>query len=176
MTKTEAIAWLEVMKEDAIFEQYDALKMAIEALQTAEINCVHCPRYYETEDDIGVHSHCGGHRRLIDADALMEYCSNQKTKTINNNDIARFPTADAVSREEYDKMKEIAKSWQDEFRNASEIANKLSADRPHGEWILECDSEGEGDNLYRCSKCGCKYGCQEYDKPNFCLDCGVDMR
>ena len=33
MKRTEAIAWLEVMKEDAIFEQYDALKMAIEALQ-----------------------------------------------------------------------------------------------------------------------------------------------
>ena len=30
--------------------------------------------------------------RLIDADALMEYCSNQKSKTISNNDIARFPT------------------------------------------------------------------------------------
>ena len=44
-----------------------------------------------------------------------------------------------------------------------------------GEWILECDSEGEGDNLYRCSECGCKYGCQEYDKPNFCLDCGANM-
>ena len=92
MKRTEAIAWLEVMKEDAIFEQNDALKMAIEALQTAEINCVHCPRYYETEDDIGVHSHCGSHDRLIDANALMEYCSNQKTKTISNNDIARFPT------------------------------------------------------------------------------------
>ncbi len=33
--------------------------------------------------------------RLIDAYALMEYCSNQKTKTISNNDIARFPTAQA---------------------------------------------------------------------------------
>ena len=72
MKKEEAIEWLEVMKEDAIFEQYDALKMAIEALQTAEINCVHCPRYYETEDDIGVHSHCGSHGRLIDADALLD--------------------------------------------------------------------------------------------------------
>ena len=34
--------------------------------------------------------------RLIDANALMEYCSNQKTKTISNNDIARFPTAQAA--------------------------------------------------------------------------------
>ena len=44
-----------------------------------------------------------------------------------------------------------------------------------GEWILECDSEGEGDNLYRCSECGCHYGCQEYDKPNFCPNCGKQM-
>ena len=32
--------------------------------------------------------------RLIDADALMGYCSNQKSKTISNNDIARFPSAE----------------------------------------------------------------------------------
>lgn len=31
--------------------------------------------------------------RLIDADVLMEYCNNQKGKTIDANDIARFPTA-----------------------------------------------------------------------------------
>lgn len=31
--------------------------------------------------------------RLIDADALMEYCNNVKGKTIAANDIARFPTA-----------------------------------------------------------------------------------
>lgn len=29
--------------------------------------------------------------RLIDANALMEYCNNQKDKTIDANDIARFP-------------------------------------------------------------------------------------
>lgn len=29
---------------------------------------------------------------LIDANALMEYCLNQKEKTIDCNDIARFPT------------------------------------------------------------------------------------
>lgn len=32
MKREEAIQWLEIMKEDAIFEQYDALSMAIEAL------------------------------------------------------------------------------------------------------------------------------------------------
>lgn len=31
--------------------------------------------------------------RLIDADALMNYCNNLKDKTIDANDIARFPTA-----------------------------------------------------------------------------------
>lgn len=31
--------------------------------------------------------------RLIDANALMEYCNNLKGKTIDANDIARFPTA-----------------------------------------------------------------------------------
>lgn len=41
-------------------EYVEALRMAIDALQTAEINCVHCPHYHETEDDTGVHSHCGG--------------------------------------------------------------------------------------------------------------------
>ena len=50
------------------------------------------------------------------------------------------------------------------------------ANRPSGEWILECDAEGEDDNLYRCSECGCNYSCQEYDIPNFCPNCGADMR
>ena len=50
-----------------------------------------------------------------------------------------------------------------------------SADRPQGEWILECDAEGEGDNLYRCSECGQGYGCQEYDLPNYCPNCGAKM-
>lgn len=37
MKRTEAIEWLEVMKENEIFEQYDALKMAIEALKEQEV-------------------------------------------------------------------------------------------------------------------------------------------
>lgn len=34
--------------------------------------------------------------RLIDADALIEYCNNQKVKTVSANDIARFPSVDAA--------------------------------------------------------------------------------
>jgi hypothetical protein len=44
-----------------------------------------------------------GHGRLIDADALMEYCRNNINKTVDCNDIARFPTiieADKESEEE----------------------------------------------------------------------------
>lgn len=159
MKRTEAIAWLEIMKEDAIFEQNDALKMAIEALQTAEINCVHCPRYYETEDDIGVHSHCGNHGRLIDADALALDAIRWRLCLCLDCSLCPFYRNGVCG-----------------VRRMINDAPTIQSDRPHGEWILECDSEGEGDNLYRCSKCGCKYGCQEYDKPNFCLDCGVDMR
>lgn len=34
--------------------------------------------------------------RLIDGEKLIEYCNNQKVKTIDANDIARFPTIDAA--------------------------------------------------------------------------------
>ena len=36
--------------------------------------------------------------RLIDADALMDYTYNQKSRTIDCNDIARFPTAYSVDK------------------------------------------------------------------------------
>lgn len=52
----------------------------------------------------------------------------------------------------------------------------ISGEPKQGEWILECDAEGEDDNLYRCSECGCNYGCQEYDIPNYCPDCGARMK
>ncbi len=34
--------------------------------------------------------------RLIDGEKLIEYCNNQKFKTIDANDIARFPAIDAI--------------------------------------------------------------------------------
>ena len=50
--------------------------------------------------------------RLIDADKLMEYCLNQRTKTIDCNDIERFPPVDAVSKA---KVMELIWSWVKEF-------------------------------------------------------------
>lgn len=46
----------------------------------------------------------------------------------------------------------------------------------NGKWILEYDGDNECDNLYKCSMCGFECGCEEYDKPNFCPNCGTDMR
>ena len=37
--------------------------------------------------------------RPIDADALMDYCNNQKDKTVDANDIARFPTTTTTTAE-----------------------------------------------------------------------------
>ena len=39
----------------------------------------------------------------IKLDAIMEYCQNQKDKTINCNDLARFPTADVIELSKIDK-------------------------------------------------------------------------
>ena len=45
--------------------------------------------------------------RLIDADVLMDYTYNQKSRTIDCNDIARFPTAYDVNKvfEEFGKIR-----------------------------------------------------------------------
>lgn len=41
-----------------------------------------------------------GHGRLIDADKLMEYAQNSKDKTVDCNDIARFPCVLGADRME----------------------------------------------------------------------------
>ena len=59
---------------------------------------------------------------------------------------------------------------------ALDMAIEALRDKPKGEWILEYDGDSECDNLYKCSICGVECGCEEYDKPNFCPNCGADMR
>ena len=46
--------------------------------------------------------------RLIDADALIDYCNNLNDKTIDANDIARFPTAVGWIRVK-DKLPKVGK-------------------------------------------------------------------
>jgi len=49
--------------------------------------------------------------RLINAWDLMEYCNNQKSKTIDNNDIARFPTADQWHEQSKDDIYDCINDW-----------------------------------------------------------------
>lgn len=84
--------------------------------------------------------------------------------------------SDLINREDaIEAWDKLSKRGRTEFDQVLMTLPSAKAEPKTGEWILVCDSEGEGDNLYRCSECGCEYGCQEYDKPNFCLDCGAKM-
>ena len=65
MKRAEAIAWLEIMKEDAIFEQHDALRMAIKALQ-GDMYCPNCGVRLVQENEYLEPTHT--HGRLIDAE------------------------------------------------------------------------------------------------------------
>jgi len=82
MTREEAIKILKAIRvyecypKSASEETKEAIDMAIEALSA--------------EAAIGDYPN-----DLISRSALMEYCSNQKSKSIDNNDIARFPSAEA---------------------------------------------------------------------------------
>ena len=92
---------------------------------------------------------------------------------------------DCISREwleEHKKVISYTNEWRetetDEFVSWKNIKNAPSVvlSRAEGEWILECDAEGEGENLYRCPECGQRCGCQEYDLPNYCGNCGAKMK
>ena len=83
--------------------------------------------------------------------------------------------AEAYNRGIDSERKRIADAWCKAEYERGYKDGRESAERK-GEWILECDAEGEGDNLYRCSECGCNYGCQEYDIPNYCPHCGAKMK
>lgn len=67
-------------------------------------------------------------------------------------------------------------TWEEQYKALHMAIEALSTNAIQGEWILECDGGDECDNLYKCSICGVEYGCEEYDKPNFCPNCGTDMR
>lgn len=114
---------------------------------------------------------------LISRNALMEYCSNQKSKTIDNNDIARFPSADA---EQTDKpntaLDEVFKESHDAFHKWEEDMYK---GRPHGEWYQIKDHKimGEG-YLWHCSICDYKVyqdSSKDYPTENYCPNCGALM-
>ena len=60
-----------------------------------------------------------------------------------------------------------------EYEEAVDVIEKALADRPHGEWISRRDKRGA--HIYSvCSKCNVPY--LDNDFPNFCPNCGADMR
>ena len=104
--------------------------------------------------------------RLIDADALIDRMYHEAFEN------------DASYNESNPMAKWDSGLWirYKMFENTIANAPSIDIEPKRGEWILECDGEGECDNLYRCSECGCEYGCQEYDIPNFCPNCGAKMK
>lgn len=158
MTREEAIKILEYTLECVDEEtpkganEAEAIPMAIEALKGAEINCVHCPRYFETEDETGVHSHCGD---LISRQAAtsIPIIPKEHRKVFRGEDDA-FETG---------------------WNEALACVNMLpSADRPRGRWHY---SDGKPATIGRsfgviCDQCGTE---SEYCT-NFCGECGADMR
>ena len=77
----------------------------------------------------------------IDADALMDYCNNLKDKTIDANDIARFPSAvgwiSVKDRLPEDEGDVIVYGVSPRGRKKTAIMNYLAfeADRPR--WALD---------------------------------------
>ena len=94
--------------------------------------------------------------RLIDADALMKYCSNQKTKTISNNDIARFPTAQVEDVQGEWKLDPNGMDWNIPAWRCSEcgfVANYIGV-----------EVNGLGNNP------------MNWAGSNFCPNCGIRMK
>ena len=81
--------------------------------------------------------------RLIDADKLINYCLNQKSKTIGCNDIARFPTVEA------EPIRHGHWIMCDEQYNAYECSIC------HDAWAVEEGSPSEN-NMHYCQNCGSK--------------------
>ena len=205
MTSDEATKTIDYLKEDykqlLTEEDAEALDMAIEALKEAEINCVHCPRYFETEDETGVHSHC---EDLISRQNV--YCILDKMMVdrplasdrwvIRDIDkaIKSLPSADrpqkVIAQITFDeeKLREIVKEAVERFKEEYEIA-----DKPRGEWIETAqdyyetvNKKGGGVNEnteyftddIACSECLTKFSNidNETERFNFCPNCGADMR
>jgi DNA-directed RNA polymerase subunit RPC12/RpoP len=61
------------------------------------------------------------------------------------------------------------------FSNLRRKIWSIESQSKYGKWILECDAEGYGDNLYKCSECRTELGCDPYDLPKYCGECGARL-
>lgn len=89
--------------------------------------------------------------------------------------------SDCISREavmkhydtdEYRKLNFVSRNTLLDF---IESLSSVEPNRPHGEWIIEKDCEGKTRTCI-CNICGYKTGKYTWVNPNFCEECGADMR
>ena len=103
--------------------------------------------------------------RLIDADALMEFARNQKSRSVDCNDIARFPTIDP------DSLRPKGR-WEIKHRHRGGFRQYTGHDEFGNLHTITVDERFESDDPY-CQFCG-KFN--ESEHRNFCPNCGADMR
>lgn len=105
--------------------------------------------------------------RTIDADKLYPDCMTKNgTLAISQNQIANAPTVETYTKD--DMTKEYLKGYND---------CKEMTERPQGEWLYN-----DKLNMFYCKYCGLlepftKEEIEEgFKLPNFCQQCGADMR
>ena len=147
MTKEEAIQILSTRDAHGVLCGYtsgvtEALDMAIEAL-SEPINCVKCKHYYETEDDTDVHGHCKmdtAHTDLISRADAIELCAEAQGRASTKSELKgiskvwqgliKLPSAEAVSREEYEEVKAYMDTLVDAFiEDGKELAKSIKVVR-----------------------------------------------
>lgn len=128
-------------------------------------------KYYKAEDVINKVA------EYISSDYPTEEMAREDAALIFADLSTLEASEDAISREWLVKRwNEMSVRGRTEFDQEIMVALSVIPKPKEGEWILECDAEGEGDNLYRCPECRQRCGCQEYDLPNYCGNCGAKMK
>lgn len=83
--------------------------------------------------------------RYIDADKLIELANNTKDKTIDANDIARFPTADVRENVRGEWLPDMIYDGEDEWCFVECSNCKYRADK-HYNFCPNCGADMRGDN------------------------------
>ena len=97
-------------------------------------------------------------RRLIDADALCEYCSSHKMTEV-------FPDWNTLARSTQECVCKLGAKMKDIIKDAPTIEAEPVR---HGQWIPD-DYE-----YNHCSECGFEHDEPEYVTP-YCPNCGANM-
>ena len=101
--------------------------------------------------------------RLIDADTLLEELKKTGRYFQSKFDIENAPTVELTEEQAIDKLHETG--WLPRH-------DKEMTERPQGEW-LDIDSLV---SKAICSKCQKPTITEPFGKPNYCPNCGADMR